>query len=135
MKIFDGLAQVWGVLTTWLPGLQDTIRRVWDGLRGFLSLMIPSSVMSLLTVLGFFSAIVGLVNSAVNLVLQKLAALQAVAEVEGGGSLGSWAMQALSLANYLFPVEEMFAIMAIYFSVWGAGIAYRFVKSWIPTLT
>lgn len=38
-------------------------------------------------------------------------------------------------ANYFFPADEAIAFGSIIFTVWFAVFTYRFIKSWIPSVS
>ena len=44
-------------------------------------------------------------------------------------------MGTLETANYVFPLSEMFAMLALIAGLWVACLVYRFIKSLIPTLS
>jgi hypothetical protein len=41
----------------------------------------------------------------------------------------------LEVANVFFPVAEFFTLLSALSVVWVGGITYRFIKSWIPTVS
>ena len=44
-------------------------------------------------------------------------------------------MTTLEVCNYIFPVAELITYITLYLSFWVTGTTYRFIKSWLPTLS
>lgn len=57
--------------------------------------------------------------------------------IGGVGSIGGVTdfSEKLSAANYILPIEEFFSYVIILVSLWATVAAYRFVKSWLPSLS
>jgi len=82
--------------------------------------------------MAFFTEALETVSGWLTEALSNVTDALTVPELAAPGALG---FKILGLANFMFPVAEFFALMGVYFGAMiGMGI-YRFVKSWIPTLS
>lgn len=59
----------------------------------------------------------------------KTAALAAVPSMSG-----PWVDLQINRANGFFPLSETVSLMTVYLGLWALVWAYKFIKSWIPTV-
>jgi hypothetical protein len=79
------------------------------------------------------TAVTTLITSVLDLLttlLSKLAAIT-VPNSNVSQSVGDW----LSVANTFAPVQEGFGLLIVVSTLWVAMLIYRFIKSWIPTVS
>ena len=76
--------------------------------------------------------VTGLINKAYTAVLSLFDNAE---NIEDPFTHTSVLMDTLETANYIFPLSEMFAMLALIAALWVACLVYRFIKSLIPTLS
>lgn len=120
----------------WMIPAGQTFRNflggLFDGLMGFLSTNLGKMVVLLTApVVGFFLLImagIAKLESYMNsMISQDLSAMDGNVTL----TLGT----GLAMANSLVPIDLLFIYMGILAQVWVLGLAYRTVKSFVPTLS
>lgn len=87
--------------------------------------------MVIVVVKTFYDWMTGLISS----MLTKVTDIENAAGEFNSEGLFDTALSALEKANYVFPVDVMLALLVALMTLWLVATSYRFVKSWIPTLT
>jgi len=108
----------------------NLIGRFFYGLLDFLKTTYGKILVVLLApIISFFTFIFDGIISVENYFDQIISASQMSGSTSfSGGTI-------LGLANHFVPLDIMFENCAILLGVWIATIIYRFIKSWVPTLS
>jgi hypothetical protein len=60
---------------------------------------------------------------------------QAMTATTGVGGSGGGVGELIGFCNYIFPLQESLSFIAIWFEIQAFLLAYRLLKSWIPTVS
>jgi len=128
--MFDFLYQLISVST-------GTINKTVKAMTGGLLAAVFSVWGALTSCLGLGLFAITKLNSMVTTVLAKLTTAFDLYTSSTGGGYGFSGVSAsvLQLCNTFFPLTETLSFGLVLLSMHVAFLAYRFVKSWIPTLS
>jgi len=128
--MFDFLYQLLSVLT---GSITKTFKVATSGVVAWLF----SIYGMITTVLGAGLYVISKLNSFMEYVLTKLTgAFDAfTAAVQGSYGISGMGSTVINLCNTFFPLTELMGFGAVLLAVHGGFLVYRFVKSWIPTLS
>ncbi|MDD2710345.1 MAG: hypothetical protein PHV34_20380 [Verrucomicrobiae bacterium] len=105
--------------------LIDALEAIWDGLKTFFDKYAAFLAAVLSGIVAFVNAMTAALDEA----------LTALADVVAPSINMPGLPDVVGMVNYVFPLSELFAMLLVLASLWIAAIAYRFVKSWLPTLS
>ena len=87
-------------------------------------------------VVGLVKVLIMSVSGVVNKAYNAMAGFVNSPVVDGNGLPSqSTFMDYLAVANTIFPLTELFAYMVLITAFWLGAVIYRFIKSWIPTVS
>ncbi len=130
-------------MIAWLKRIGDMISNLSLTLRGFWTKGIDYIHRNLVLKLLLWSAALGsIVSYAMNKVAEALEVWNSIPDPQSmigasGSSMAFLGGLALPLAfcNTVLPLDELFICLPVLFATTATMIGYRFVKSWIPTLS
>jgi hypothetical protein len=121
-------------LINWFIGLWNVVKVIWQGvwnfIRGGWTWMIGVIYGFILITQQLFDWVSTQVDFLVGLASQLFAG-PGNTNFSNTGPVGT----IFSLANTFFPLQEAFVLFEAYAILAMACITYRFIKSWIPTLS
>jgi len=128
--MFDFLYQLLSVLT---GSITKTFKVATSGVVAWLF----SIYGMITTILGAGLFVIAKLNSFMAYVLQKLTgAFDAfTAAAQGSYGISGIGTTIINLCNSFFPLTELMGFGLVLLSVHAGFLVYRFVKSWIPTLS
>lgn len=118
-KLLEWLSKTWDVLWGIVQTGWDWAKSGWFWVIG--------------VVLGFI-AITDKVTMFIWQQLQTISSMIVGFSTSNGNLSSNGNVDALIVANTFFPVAELFTLLSALSLVMLAGLVYRFIKSWIPTV-
>jgi hypothetical protein len=126
-NIFSRLANTLFVLlrTIW-EGFKTVLKTTWDfGVKGW-SWIIGIIWMFVMGVSTFVGAVTDMVTTMISKITSWVLPSTSVVQ-----NVSDW----LSIANTFAPITEGFVVLSALSVLWASGLVYRFLKSWVPTLS
>jgi hypothetical protein len=113
------LNSIWTALRSIIQGIWNIVLQGWTWAVGLIVVIC--------------TVVTDVVNTIASMLESLATALSSLTLPDSNvvGSVGD----CLAVANYFFPVEEMFAGLVLISATWIIMLVYRVIKSWIPTLS
>ncbi len=113
------IGTVWAAFKRLIHAMWHFAMQGWTWLVGLVVILVTAVSSLVNSVLGLFQ-----------LLIEKLAAITAPQSTITQ-SVGDW----LTIANTIAPVQEAFGSAVLLSTLWAAMLVYRFIKSWVPTVS
>jgi len=119
-------------LIQWLAWLWDTVKAIWQGMWNFVKAYWKWGVGVVYAVVAIQDTILKFVHEQLTVLFDAMSTLTA-----GEGNLSSHNLvgDIFEIGNTFFPLNETVALAEAWSLIVLAGLLYRLIKSWIPTLS